>query len=33
MNRPLRHALRVVAFGLLLGVVLYAGYLGLAMLR
>jgi hypothetical protein len=32
MNRALRHALRVVALGLGLGVVLYAGYLALGML-
>ena len=32
MSRPLGHALRVVALGLLLGVVLYLGYLALGML-
>jgi hypothetical protein len=33
MSRATRHALRVVGGGVLLGVVLYAGYLALAMLR
>lgn len=32
MNRPIAHALRIVALGLLLGVVLYVGYLALGML-
>lgn len=32
MKRPLRHALRVVALGLGLGIVLYGGYLALGML-
>jgi hypothetical protein len=32
VKRPLVHALRVVALGLGLGVVLYAGYLALGML-
>lgn len=32
MKRSLRHALRVVCLGLLLGVVLYGGYLALGML-
>jgi len=31
-RRPLRHAARLVAFGLVLGVVLYLGYLGLGAL-
>lgn len=31
-ERTTRHALRVVALGLALGVVLYAGYLALGML-
>jgi hypothetical protein len=32
VNRPLAHTLRVVALGLLLGAVLYLGYLALGML-
>lgn len=32
MSRPLLHALRVVVLGLLLGVLLYAGYIALGML-
>ena len=32
MNRQLAHALRIVVLGLLLGVVLYCGYLALGML-
>jgi hypothetical protein len=32
VNRPIAHALRIVALGLLLGVVLYVGYLALGML-
>ena len=31
MRRPLLHAVRVVALGVLLGAVLYAGYLTLGM--
>lgn len=31
-ERPIRHAVRVVALGLLLGVVLYVGYLAFGML-
>jgi hypothetical protein len=32
VNRPLAHALRIVALGLLIGAVLYLGYLALGML-
>ncbi len=32
MNRQVTHALRLVALGLLLGVLLYCGYLALGML-
>jgi len=32
MNKHLRYWLRVVGLGLLLGILLYAGYLGLGML-
>jgi len=32
VSRPLPHALRIVALGLALGLLLYAGYLALGML-
>jgi hypothetical protein len=32
VNKPVRHGLRVLGLGLLLGVVLYAGYLALGVL-
>jgi len=31
-QRPVRHALRLVALGLALGVLLYAGYLAMGMM-
>jgi hypothetical protein len=32
VNRPLAHALRIVVLGLLLGILLYVGYLALGVL-